>query len=152
MLAAFVAGVVFNVVGSSEAKERQEEIQQAITRFFDLPILVLLGMTLPSEGWLELGWWSVLLALAVLLLGRLPAVLALKLLLGELKGPKDLLFLGWFGLVGAAALYYAALSLQERGTEEVWTVGSLIVCASILAHGLTDIPLTKLYGRLPRGG
>ena len=90
-------------------------------------------------------------AVAVLLLRRLPAVLALKPLLGELKGPKDLLFLGWFGPVGAAALYYATFSLQETGIEEVWMVGTLIICASILAHGMTDTPLTKLYGRLPRG-
>jgi len=151
VLAAFVAGVVFNVVGSSDTKERQEEIQEAITRFFDLPIFVLIGMALPWEGWLELGWWGVLLAVAVLLLRRLPAVLALKPLLGELREPRDLLFLGWFGPVGAAALYYATFSLQETGIEEVWTVGSLVICASVLAHGLTDTPLTKLYGRLPRG-
>ena len=151
VLAAFVAGVVFNVVGSSDTKERQEEIQEAITRFFDLPIFVLIGMALPWEGWLELGWWGVLLAVAVLLLRRLPAVLVLKPLLGELREPRDLLFLGWFGPVGAAALYYATFSLQETGIEEVWTVGSLVICASVLAHGFTDTPLTKLYGRLPRG-
>jgi NhaP-type Na+/H+ or K+/H+ antiporter len=47
VLAAFVAGVAFNVTGSSDAKERQEVVQEAITRFFDLPIFVLLGMALP---------------------------------------------------------------------------------------------------------
>jgi sodium/hydrogen antiporter len=151
VLAAFVAGVVFNAIGSSDAKERQEEIQEAITRFFDLPIFILLGMALPWEGWLELGWWGVLFAMAVLLLRRLPAVLALKPLLGELREPRDLLFLGWFGPVGAAALYYATFSFREVGIEEVWTVGSLVICASVLAHGLSDTPLTKLYGRVPRG-
>jgi NhaP-type Na+/H+ or K+/H+ antiporter len=87
-----------------------------------------------------------------LLLRRLPAVLVLKPLLGELREPKDVLFLGWFGPVGAAALYYATFSLQETGIDEVWTVGSFIICASVLVHGLTDTPLTKLYGRiLPKG-
>lgn len=151
VLAAFVAGAVFNATGSSDAKERQEEVQGAITRFFDLPIFVLLGMALPWEGWLELGWSGVLLAAAVLLFRRLPAVVALRPLLGELRETKELLFLGWFGPVGAAALYYAAFSLQETGIEEVWTVVSLIICASVLVHGLTDTPLTKLYGRFPRG-
>lgn len=37
VLAAFVAGIVFNFAGSSDAKESQEEIQEAISRFFDLP-------------------------------------------------------------------------------------------------------------------
>jgi NhaP-type Na+/H+ or K+/H+ antiporter len=151
VLAAFVAGVVFNFAGSSDAKESQEDIQEAITRFFDLPIFVLLGMALPWGAWLELGWPGLLLAVAVLLLRRLPVVLALAPLLGELRGAKDLLFLGWFGPIGAAALYYGTFSLRETGVEEFWTVGSLVICASVLAHGLTDTPLTKLYGRFPQG-
>ncbi len=54
VLAAFVADV-FNFAGSSDAKEPQEDVQEAITRFFDLPVFVLLGMALPWRGWLELG-------------------------------------------------------------------------------------------------
>src|SRR5829696_328468 len=101
VLAAFVAGIVFNFAGSSDAKESQEEIQEAISRFFDLPIFVLLGMALPWQGWLELGWRGPLLVVAVLLLRRLPAVLALRPLLGPLRRrAKDVLFLGWFGPIG----------------------------------------------------
>ncbi|MBA2715023.1 MAG: cation:proton antiporter [Rubrobacteraceae bacterium] len=151
VLAAFVAGIVFNFAGSSDAKESQEEIQEAISRFFDLPIFVLLGMALPWQGWLDLGWRGPLLVVAVLLLRRLPAVLALRPLLGPLRGQaKDVLFLGWFGPIGAAALYYAAFSFRETGIEEAWVVGSLVICASVVIHGVTATPLTKLYGRLPR--
>ncbi len=39
------------------------------------------------------------------------------------------------------------ISLRETGIEAAWTVGSLVICASILAHGVTVAPLTKLYGR-----
>ena len=151
VLAAFVAGLVFNFAGSSDAKESQEEIQEAISRFFDLPIFVILGMALPWEGWLELGWGGLLLVAAVLVLRRLPAVLALRPLLGPLRSKgKDVLFLGWFGPIGAAALYYAAFSYRETGIEAAWTVGSLVICASVLVHGITATPLTKLYGRLPQ--
>ena len=88
---------------------------------------------------------------AVLVLRRLPAVLALRPLLGPLRGKiKDVLFLGWFGPVGAAALYYAAFSFRETGIEAAWTVGSLVICASLLVHGVTATPLTKLYGKLPK--
>ena len=149
VLAAFVAGIVFNFAGSSDAKESQEEIQEAISRFFDLPIFVLLGMALPWEGWVRLGWKGLLLVVVVLLLRRLPAVLALRPLLGTLRGrAKDVLFLGWFGPIGAAALYYAAFSFRETGIEEAWVVGSLVICASVLVHGVSATPLTKLYGRL----
>jgi sodium/hydrogen antiporter len=151
VLAAFVAGLVFNFAGSSDAKESQEEIQEAISRFFDLPIFVVLGMALPWEGWLELGWGGLLLVAAVLVFRRLPSVLVLRPLLGPLRSRgRDILFLGWFGPIGAAALYYAAFSLRETGIEEVWVVGSLVICASVLVHGVSATPLTKLYGRLSK--
>jgi sodium/hydrogen antiporter len=150
VLAAFVAGIVFNFAGASDAKESQEEIQEAISRFFDLPIFVLLGMALPWQGWLDLGWRGPLLVVAVLVLRRLPTVLALRPLLGPLRGrARDVLFLGWFGPIGAAALYYATFSSRETGIEEAWVVGSLIICASVVIHGVSATPLTKLYGRLP---
>jgi hypothetical protein len=28
-------------------------------------------------------------------------------------------------------------------------VGSLVICASVVVHGVTATPLTKVYGRLP---
>jgi sodium/hydrogen antiporter len=150
VLAAFVAGTAFNVVGSSDTQEQREHVQDAITRFFDLPVFVLMGMALPWEGWLNLGWAGLILAAAVLLLRRPPVVLALRPLIGPVKGRKDALFLGWFGPLGAAALYYATFSLGETGLEEVWIVGSLLICASVLAHGVSATPLTKLYGRTQR--
>jgi NhaP-type Na+/H+ or K+/H+ antiporter len=151
VLAAFVAGIVFNFAGSSDAKESQEEIQEAISRFFDLPIFMLLGMALPWEEWLKLGRIGLLLVAAVLLLRRLPAVLALRGLLGQLRASgRDVLILLWFGPVGAAALYYAAFSLEETGIEAVWVIGILVICASVMVHGISATPLTKLYGRLSR--
>jgi NhaP-type Na+/H+ or K+/H+ antiporter len=81
---------------------------------------------------------------AVLLLRGLPAVLAVRPLLEALRaGAKDVHFLGWFGSIGSTAL-----SLRETGIEEAWVVGSLLICASVLVHGVTATPLTELYGRL----
>jgi NhaP-type Na+/H+ or K+/H+ antiporter len=150
VLAAFVAGSAFNVVGSSDTREQREHVQDAITHFFDLPVFVLLGIALPWEGWLDLGWAGLVLAAAVLLLRRPPVALALRYLIGPVKGQKDAVFLGWFGPLGAAALYYATFSVRETGLEEVWVVGSLLICASVLAHGVSATPLTKLYGSLCR--
>jgi NhaP-type Na+/H+ or K+/H+ antiporter len=66
---------------------------------------------------------------------------------GQMRGKGDILFLGWFGPIGAAALYYGTFSVEGAGIEEVWVVGSLIICASLLAHGVTATPFTRLYGR-----
>jgi NhaP-type Na+/H+ or K+/H+ antiporter len=87
-------------------------------------------MALPWEEWLELGWGGLLLA-AVLLLRRLAAVLALRPMLGPLRSRgRDVLFLGWFGPVGVAALYYAAFSSRETGIEGMWMVDSFVISAS----------------------
>ena len=136
-LVALLVGVLLGpaALGLLDPAE-EERVQEAVNRFLILPIFVLLGLTIPWEGWLELGWAGLLLALAVLLLRRLPAVLALKPLLGRVRGARDALFLGWFGPIGVAALYYANLSVSEAGVEEAWVIGSLIICSSILVHGL----------------
>ncbi|QIN78390.1 sodium:proton antiporter [Rubrobacter marinus] len=146
ILAVFLAGLGFDRAVKGD-REQQRQVQEAGTRFFILPIFALLGTSIPWRGWLELGWSGVVLVLAVLLLRRLPAVLATRPLMSGVRGRGETLFLGWFGPVGVAALYYANLALQETGVEEAWTVGSLVICASVLAHGVSATPLTRLYGR-----
>jgi NhaP-type Na+/H+ and K+/H+ antiporter len=113
-------------------------------------IFVLLGLALPWQQWLELGWKGLLLAVAVLLLRRPPAFLLLRPLLGQLKSWQDTLFLGWFGPIGAAAIFYAMLALRKTGLESAWVIGSLIICASIIAHGFTAVPLAKAYPKMQR--
>lgn len=108
---------------------------------------MLLGLVLPWQEWLQLGWKGLLLASAVLLLRRLPAILLLNPLMTRLKSVPDVLFVGWFGPIGVAALYYIHLSLHHTGIKDVWVVGSLIIVASIVAHGISATPLSKLYGR-----
>ncbi len=148
ILAVFAAGIALNIAVSAEDDTQEERMQEAINRFFVLPVFVLLGLALPWQQWLELGWAGLLLVAAVLLLRRPPAVLTVTPILPQACGIRDTLFLGWFGPVGVAALFYAALALREIGAEEVWAVGSLVICASILVHGVTAAPLTRLYGRI----
>ena len=83
--------------GLQRRQESQEEIREAISRFFDLPIFVVLGMALPWEGWLELGWGGLLLV-ASCFCERLPgrAGSEAPARAAALEG-KDVLFLGWFG-------------------------------------------------------
>lgn len=146
ILAVFVAGVTFDLVVSGSERAEESGVQQAIDRFFTLYVFVLLGLALPWEKWLGLGWHGLLLVVTVLLLRRIPALLVLKPLLPRLRGTHDALFVGWFGPIGVAALYYAVLSQRHTGLESTWVVGSLLICGSIFAHGITAVPLAKLYG------
>lgn len=104
-------------------------------------------MTIPWQQWGRLGWWNLVLVVAVLLLRRLPALLLCHRLIKSTKNIPETLFVGWFGPIGVAAIYYAGYSLRETGIEEVWLVCSLTICASIVAHGFSSVPFTKLYGK-----
>lgn len=147
ILSVFVAGLVFDGVANASEKAEEEEVQEAINQFFTLPIFVLLGLVLPWQEWLQLGWKGLLVASAVLLLRRLPAIVLLSPLITRLKSVPDVLFVGWFGPIGVAALYYAHFALHRTDIREVWVVSSLIVVASILAHGISATPFSQLYGR-----
>ena len=61
---------------------------------------------------------------------------------------RDILFWGWFGPVGIAAVFYAALVTGSTEVTLAWTVGSLVVCASILGHAVSANPLIAICGKL----
>lgn len=150
ILSIFVAGLAFgNVIGGNQRAE-EDNVQEAINRFFTLPIFVLLGLMLPWDQWLVLGWKGLLLVVAVLLLRRLPALLLLYRQIPPIKKIQEAVFIGWFGPIGVAAIFYAGLCLRRTGIEQVWGIVSLMVCASIVAHSLSATPLTRFYGRYAR--
>lgn len=146
ILAVFVAGLAFDhVVGAGERIE-EERVVEGIDRFFTLPTFLLFGLILPWREWVSLGWRGPAIVVAVLLLRRLPLVLLLKGRVHLLPHARDVLFLGWFGPLGVAALFYVSLSLKRTGLQDVWTVTSLLVFSSLIAHGVTSMPFTRWYG------
>ncbi|WP_066384809.1 cation:proton antiporter domain-containing protein [Anabaena sp. CA = ATCC 33047] len=148
ILVVFVAGMAFgNAIRGNERAE-EDNVQEAINRFFTLPVFILLGLTIPWQQWLALGWGNlVLLVVTILLLRRIPVILLLNRYIQPIRNIPEALFVGWFGPIGVAAMFYAGYSLRETGVEEVWSVSSLMICASIIAQGLSATPLTKLYGK-----
>jgi NhaP-type Na+/H+ or K+/H+ antiporter len=147
VLLVFAAGAMFTQVVSAEDRENEEQGQEAVNRFFAIPIFVLLGTALPWEGWLSLGWTGILLVGAVLLLRRPPVLLLLRPMIPSVQTRQDALFMGWFGPIAVAAIYYAALMEHRMGEPLIWHVVSLVICGSVLAHGVTGAPFTRWYGR-----
>jgi NhaP-type Na+/H+ or K+/H+ antiporter len=147
VLLVFAAGATFTQVVSSGDRENEEHGQEAVNRFFAIPIFVLLGTALPWAGWVELGWSGLVLAAAILLFRRPPVLLLLRPALSRIRSTSDALFVGWFGPVAVAAIYYAAMMEHRLKEPLIWDVVTLIIFASTLAHGLTGAPLTRLYGR-----
>ncbi|WP_432537770.1 cation:proton antiporter domain-containing protein [Kineococcus arenarius] len=149
VLAAFVAGLAYNRLVPDSDRSPQDAVDEAVNRYAVLPLFLLLGAVLPWGGWLDLGPGALAFAALVLVVRRLPVVLALSRPLG-LRG-RDALFAGWFGPMGVSALFYLAHSLH-RGVEDprVFAAGTLAVAVSVVAFGVSASPLTRLYGREAR--
>lgn len=112
----------------------------------ELLVLLLLGSMLTRDGLSAPGWEGWL--LAPLLIFVIRPVLVMATSGPGLGSWRERIFLGFFGVRGVAALFYAAivagsgaLSADETNTV-VWTT---IVCivVSILVHGVTATPLTR---------
>jgi NhaP-type Na+/H+ or K+/H+ antiporter len=148
VLVVFAMAATFDQVVSASDRKNEEQGQEAVNRFFAIPIFILLGIAIPWEGWRELGWNGVLLAGAILLLRRPVTMLLLRPLLPGVRNLADALFMGWFGPIAVAAMYYASLMEHKLGEPLIWDVVSLVACTSVVAHGITGAPLTKLYGKI----
>ena len=147
ILAVFVCGLAFNVVSTGADRTDDSPIDEAVNRFLVLPLFVGLGAVLPWEAWGELGWRGLLLAVAVLLLRRLPIVVLLRRPLG-LPRP-DAVFVGWFGPIGVSAVFYLTMEAERLDVDPaVLAAGSLVVAASTVVHGITSSPGRALFRRM----
>lgn len=147
ILAAFAAGMSFSGT-LSEAEEhqaRREHLQEAVKRFFDIPVFVIFGAMLPVVAWSRLGWRGVVAALLVLLFRRLPWVLLLRRRIVEIDEVKSAAFLGWFGPIGVAAVYYSTLAVKQTGDTAIWDLASLVVASSLVFHGMSATPITRRF-------
>ncbi len=147
ILAAFVAGAALNNGNrQAQVEEHHERFSEALGRFFDLPVMILFGAAIPWGGWIALGWRGVAFAVGILLLRRMPAWILLGRLMPWTRPVRNAAFAGWFGPIGAAALFYAMLIQERTGSTRLWPLISLAIGASVLAHGISATPLTRMFG------
>ncbi len=148
LLAVLAAGIAFAWARTGEEQgeelvRQQRRYQETLKQVLQVPVFVLLGLALPWGAWAELGWAAVALVVAVLLLRRIPAVLLLKPLIGDIRRWAEALFIGWFGPIGVGALYLAAVAHKETHLEQAWSVATLLIAATIVTHDLTATPLSR---------
>ncbi|HUX88862.1 MAG TPA: sodium:proton antiporter, partial [Chloroflexota bacterium] len=109
---------------------------------------VLLGLALPWDAWLAMGWRALAVVVGVLVLRRLPAVILSRgLMQATIWTLPEAAFVGWFGPMGVSALFYAALAVQITGIFSVWVVVSLLIVSSVVVFGVTASPFTRLLGK-----
>lgn len=150
VLAVFVAGIAYGARTEASTRSRQDAVDEAINRYAVVPFFALVGAALPWSEWARLGPAVVLVVVGVLLLRRLPVVLASRAPLG--MPWRDAAFAGWFGPMGVSAVFYL-VHAREQGVHDprVFAVGMLAVAASTVVHGTTAAPLARLYARRSDG-
>lgn len=152
IIAVFVGGFAFAKDITANEDFKEERIQETMERLTTVPVFFILGLMLPWQDWINMGWTSVWVVVLILIFRRLPALLLLMPIMPQFrKKIYSVLIMGWFGPIGVAAIYYALLSRDKAHFEEAWIIPSLIVVASTTIHGLTSVPLEKFYHQKTEG-
>ena len=149
-LAAFTSGLAFRRhERNHEFHGRVHSGAEAVEKFTELALVLLLGSTVTLSGLAEpgLGGWAVICAL-LFVVRPLVTVLAFS---GSNLPVHERWFIGWFGIRGIGSFYYAAVVLgagvlSSAEAEVVyWTT---VACAgvSIVLHGVTATPLARRVG------
>ncbi|HET9074196.1 MAG TPA: cation:proton antiporter [Solirubrobacteraceae bacterium] len=147
LLAVFLAGITFTRRDRGhQLNERFHHGSELTGRLFEMAILLLLGASLTLSGLGQPGVSGWLLAPLVIVVLR-PALVWLVCLGGPL-GSRGRLFLGFFGVRGVAAVYYATVVVSSHQLSPALTsrvVWTTLVCVSVsvLVHGVTAGPLSR---------
>lgn len=153
-LSAFVAGLAFRRHESEhESHRRVHAGAETVEHFSELALVLLLGTTVTIAG-LGAPGLSGWLLIPVLLLAIRP--LATGVALGLAPMPRrERFFIGWFGIRGIGSFYYVAVALgagvlsAAEASVLYWTVVAC-VGVSIVVHGLTSTPATRMLARRQR--
>jgi NhaP-type Na+/H+ or K+/H+ antiporter len=144
-VAAFVGGLVFGGFAGPGRDGEIAYVEQTGSLTSMLSWLAFGALTLPVLGeWLQ---WRVALyaVLSLTVIRMLPVALSL---LGTGTSRSEMAFIGWFGPRGLASIIFTLIALEslEHVADEAVAVISLTVVLSVLAHGLSAVPLANWFG------
>ncbi|KAK5136422.1 hypothetical protein LTR08_003067 [Meristemomyces frigidus] len=168
VLACFIAGNAFTWDDWFRLETMDDSLQPTIDMLLNVSVFIWFGAVCPWRAFVLNNvipiYRLIPLGILVLLLRRLPMVLAFHKKIPQIEEWKHAAFVGFFGPIGVSAIFYLYVSreflreIEVDGQEredaahlsEVMNVviWFLVVC-SITVHGLS-IPLAKLGLYLPR--
>ena len=142
ILGVFIAGLAFSRVIQAREKMQAERVQDSARLLLEIPVFVLFGISLPLSAWSSIWTGTLAFIAAILVLRRLPFIVLVAPLTRFFRNWRERLYVGWFGPVGIAAIFYALLVDERVPRLDLWPVVSLTVAVSILLHGIIATPLT----------
>ncbi|OBZ85176.1 putative Na(+)/H(+) antiporter C3A11.09 [Choanephora cucurbitarum] len=153
LLACFVAGNSLTWDDWFRTETEQAHLMEVVDMLLNLSIFVFIGATIPWSSFADTSiqitlWRLFVLAILVLLLRRLPIILALYRYISAIKNWREAVFTGWFGPIGVGAIFYYTAALEAipadgpnaHARSVIQPVVYFLVIASVVAHGVT-IPL-----------
>ncbi|KAI5123463.1 hypothetical protein M0805_008833 [Coniferiporia weirii] len=165
LLAAFSCGTAFAWDGFFNRQTEQSVFSSVIDLLFNIAAFVFIGAWMPfntfSNAELTLSVWRlIVIAILILLLRRLPIILALYKWIPDVKTFREAVFSGHFGPIGVGAVFIStlaagALPVPNNPTENqtemlaatIQPIVSFMVLCSITIHGLS-IPFFSLGRRV----
>jgi len=146
-IAAFFGGLLLGTHTPS-VRERIQDFGEAEGQQLELFVFLILGLVLvpaAASHWDGKAWLYAILSLTVIRM--LPV--AVSLVGANLSWP-SIAFIGWFGPRGIASILYLLMVLVKigfSGHEQMLSVIVLTVLLSVFLHGISAVPLSRLYGR-----
>ena len=146
-IATFCGGLFLGVRQSGIKEKIQEfgEAEGTLLILFIFLFLGLVGIPAMAQYWdIEVLLYSVLSLTAIRMLSVAISMIGAK------EKWQTIMFIGWFGPRGIASLLYVLMVITQIGVtgyEIMLAIIMLTVTVSVVAHGLSAVPLVNLYGK-----
>ncbi|KAF8526149.1 Sodium/hydrogen exchanger family-domain-containing protein [Gautieria morchelliformis] len=165
LLSAFASGSAFAWDGFFNKQTEDSAFSSVIDLLFNIAAFIYIGAWMPfhlfSSTVLTLTVWRlVVLGVLVLILRRLPIVLALYRWIPDIKTFREAVFSGHFGPIGVGAIFISTLAVEqlphahdppqnqvELLSASIQPIVAFIVLCSVAVHGLS-IPFFSLGRRV----
>ncbi|KAJ2872456.1 hypothetical protein GGH93_004004 [Coemansia aciculifera] len=161
ILCCFVAGNSFTWDDWFRVETEDTGLQETMNGLLSMTFFIYFGAIIPWSAYTVenmLGPWRIVIVVVlIMLLRRLPVLLASYRLIPAIRTWQDALFAGWFGPVGVSAVFYSLETIRQIDDHEdsngesirhiVYPIVCAVVFGSVLVHGVT-IPLVLMGKRV----
>ena len=149
-VAAFIAGLVFAAASKNTLRE-PVEFTEDLGLFASFLVWVIFGALLLAPL-LRAGVSGTTVLYAVLSLTLVRAVPVAVSMIGTGLRRSSVAFMGWFGPRGLASVVFTLITFEtldhtDATTTRIVGIATLTVFLSVIAHGITAGPLSRMYGR-----
>ncbi|ODV89105.1 hypothetical protein CANCADRAFT_27467, partial [Tortispora caseinolytica NRRL Y-17796] len=160
LLVAFSCGTAFSWDGWFARKTEESHVSNVIDLLLNLTYFVYFGAIVPWQSfqapeWGIYSWRLAVIAILVILLRRIPAMLAAKPFIRDIRTWREAFFCGHFGPIGVGAVFMSLIALAEIEHDDptplatlpppgsdhynvivvIWPIVTFMIVASIVIHG-----------------